>query len=126
MFLSLFRKLSTLFIRLYDLDILFEIPFEEDMFIIINFCTPYGKKYIWLLDINEERVSIDRFKTKLKNRLKVEVYTMDSSNLCLDVKVILLVELYDSLCSWPLHISKKWQSSFEIVWNTLHGVFGSF
>ena len=86
-------------IRLYDLDILFGIPFEEDMFIIINFCILYGKKYIYDCQINDETVSIDRFKTKLKNRLEVEIYIMDSNNLCLDVKKILLVELYDSLCA---------------------------
>ena len=33
--------------RLHDLDILFGIPFDEDMFIIINFCIQYGKKYIY-------------------------------------------------------------------------------
>ena len=51
-------------VRYLDLDILFGIPFDEDMFIIINFCILYGKKYI--LDdcqINEESVCTDRFKT---------------------------------------------------------------
>ena len=33
-------------IRLYDLDILFGLPCEEDIFRIINLCILYGKKYI--------------------------------------------------------------------------------
>ena len=74
-------------ISLHDLDILFGIPFEADMFIIINVCILYGKKYIYDCQINEESVTIDRFKTKLKNiyRPEVEIYIMDSSNLCSDV-----------------------------------------
>ena len=96
---KLIQKAFDINIRLYDLDILFGIPFEEDMFIIINFCILYGKKYVYDCQINDETVSIDRFKTKLKNRLEVEIYIMDSNNLCLDVKKILLVELYDRLCS---------------------------
>ena len=50
-------------IRLYDLIIGFGIPFEEDMFIIINFCILYGKKYMYDCHINEESVCINRFKT---------------------------------------------------------------
>ena len=96
---KLIQKAFDINIRLYDLDILFGIPFEEDIFIIINFCILYGKKYIYDCQIKEETVSIDRFKTKLKNRLEVEIYIMDNNNLCLDVNKILLVELYDSLCS---------------------------
>ena len=96
---KLIQKAFDINIRLYDLDILFGIRFEEDMFIIINFCILYGKKYIYDCQINEETVSIDRFKTKLKNTLEVEICIMNSNNICLDVKKILLVKLYDSLCS---------------------------
>ena len=89
-------------IKLYDLDILFGIPFEEDIFTIINFCILYGKKYIYDCRINAELVSIDRFKTKLKNRLEVEIYIMDSCGKGIDTKKILLIELYDSLYSQSL------------------------
>ena len=78
--------------------------------------------------INEESVCrpIARFKTKPRIDLEVEIYIMDSSNWPLDVKNILLVELYDSLCSWALHSSKNRQSSVEIVRNKEYGVFGTF
>ena len=41
--------------------------------------------------INEIIVSIDRFTSKLKNRLGVEIYIVDS---CVDIR---LIELYNSL-----------------------------
>ena len=86
-------------IRLYDLDIIFGLPCEEDIFRIINFCILYGKKYIFDCRINENVVSIDRFKSKLKKRLKVEIHIIDSCGTLLNTKEILLIELYDSLCS---------------------------
>ena len=55
-------------IKLYDLDILFGLPGEEDIFRIINFCILYGKKYIFHCQINDTIVSIDRFKSKLINK----------------------------------------------------------
>ena len=58
---KLIQKAFDINIRLYDLDILCGIPFEADMFIIINFCILYGKKYIYDCQINEES---DRFKKK--------------------------------------------------------------
>ena len=49
--------------------------------------------------INDNIVSIDRFKLKLKNRLEVEIYIIDSCGIRLNTKQILLMELYNSLCS---------------------------
>ena len=49
--------------------------------------------------INENIVSLDRFKSKLKNRLEVEIYIIDSCGIHLNTKKILFIELYDSLCS---------------------------
>ena len=85
--------------RLYDLDIIFGLPGEEDIFMIINFCILYGKKYIFDCRINENIVFIDRFKTKLKNRLEVEIYIIDTCGIRLNNNKMLLIELYDSLCS---------------------------
>ena len=45
-------------IRLHDLDILFEISFEEDILRIVTFCILYGKKYIFYCQ-NQNIVSID-------------------------------------------------------------------
>ena len=59
-------------------------------------CILHGKKYIYDLQTNEERVCINRFKTNLKNRLEVKMYVMESSHLHLDVRKILLVELDDN------------------------------
>ena len=86
-------------IKLYNLDIIFGLPGEEDIFRIINFCILYGKKYIIDCRINDNIVSIDRFKSKLKNRLEVEIYIIDSCGIRLNTKKILLMELYNSLCS---------------------------
>ena len=85
-------------IKLYDLDIIFGLP-DEDIFQIINFRILYGKKYIFDCRINDNIVSIDRFKLKLKNRLEVEIYIIDSCGIRLNTKKILLMELYNSLCS---------------------------
>ena len=76
-----------------------ELPGEEDVFQIINFCILYGKKYIFDCRINDNIVSIDRFESKLKNRLEVEIYIIDSCCIRLNTKKILLMELYNSLCS---------------------------
>ena len=86
-------------IKLYDLDIIFGLPGEEDIFWITNFCIMYGKKYIFDCRMNDNIVSIDRFKSKLKNRLEVEIYIIDSCGIRLNSKKILLMELYNSLCS---------------------------
>ena len=86
-------------IKLYDLDIIFGLPGEEDVFQIINFCILCGKKYIFDCRTNDNIVSIDRFKSKLKNRLEVEIYIIDSCGIRLNTKKILLMELYNSLCS---------------------------
>ena len=97
---KLISKAVDINIRFYDSGILFGIPFEEDMFTVINFYILYGQKY-YHCQINDESVSIDRFKTKLNNRPEIEIYIMDNSNsnLRLDVMKIMLVECYDSLCS---------------------------
>ena len=71
-------------IKLYDLDIIFGLPGEEDIFRIINFCILYGKKYIFDCRINDTIVSIDRFKSKLINRLEVEIYIIDSCGIRLN------------------------------------------
>ena len=73
-------------IRLYYLDLLFGLPCEEDIFRIINFCILYGEKYIFDCQINENIVSVDRFKLKLKNRLEVEIYIIDSCDIRLNTK----------------------------------------
>ena len=73
-------------IKLYDLDIIFGLPGEEDIFRIINFCMLYGKKYIFDCQINDNIVSIDRFKSKLKNRLEVEIYIIDSCGIRLNTE----------------------------------------
>ena len=86
-------------IKLYDLDIIFGLQGEEDVFQIINFCILYGKKYIFDCRINDNIVSIDRFESKLKSRLEVEIYIIDSCGIRLNTKKILLMELYNSLCS---------------------------
>ena len=57
------------------------IPCKENIFRIINFCILYGKKYIFDYRINENIVSIDRFKSKLKNRLEVKIYIVDSRHI---------------------------------------------
>ena len=61
--------------------------------------TMYGKKYIFDCRIKDNIVSIDRFKSKLKNRLEVEFYIIHSWSIRLNTKKILLIELYNSLCS---------------------------
>ena len=86
-------------IKLYDLDIIFGLPGEEDIFRIINFRILYGKKYIFDCRIHDNIVSIDNFKSKLKNRLEVEVYIIDSCGIRVNIEIILLMELYNSLCS---------------------------
>ena len=48
-------------IRLNDLDSLFGIPFEKDMYIIINLFILCGKKYINGRQINEGIVSSAHF-----------------------------------------------------------------
>ena len=73
-------------IKLYDLDIIFRLSGEEDIFRIINFCILYGKKYIFGCRINENIVLIDRFNSKLKNRLEVEIYIIDSCCIRLNTK----------------------------------------
>ena len=89
-------------IKLYDLEIIFGLPGEEDIFWIINFCILYGKKYICDCRINDNIVSIHSFKSKLKNRLEVEMYIIDSCGIRLNTKKFLLMGLYDSLFSYPL------------------------
>ena len=96
---TLVQRALDINIKLYDLDITFGLPGEEDVFQIINFCILYGKKYIFDCRINDNIVSIDRFESKLKNRLEVEIYIIDSCGICLNTKKILLMELYNSLCS---------------------------
>ena len=73
-------------IKLHDLDIIFGLPGEEDIFRIITFCILYGKKYKFDCRINDTIVSIDRFKSKLINRLKVEIYIIDSCGIRLNTK----------------------------------------
>ena len=96
---TLVQRALDINIKLYDLDIIFGLPGEEDVFQIINFCILYGKKYIFDCRINDNIVSIDRFESKLKNRLEVEIYIIDSCGIRLNTKKILLMELYNSLCS---------------------------
>ena len=76
-----------------DLDILFGIPFEEDMFRVINFCIMYGKQYIFDCQLRKDIVSIDSFKPKLKIRLEVGIDITGSRDIRLDTKKILLVKL---------------------------------
>ena len=78
-------------IKLYDLDIIFGLRSEEVMFRIINFCILFGKKYIFDCRINDNIMSIDRFKSKLKNKLEVENYIIDSCGIRLNTK---------KLCWW--------------------------
>ena len=96
---TLVQRALDINIKLYDLDIIFGLPGEEDVFQIINFCILYGKKYIFDCRINDNIASIDRFESKLKNRLEVEIYIIDSCGIRLNTKKILLMELYNSLCS---------------------------
>ena len=96
---TLVQRALDINIKLYDLDIIFGLPGEEDVFQIINFCILYGKKYIFDCRINDNIVSIDRFESKLKNRLEVEIYIIDSCGIRLNTKKFLLMELYNSLCS---------------------------
>ena len=70
----------------YDLDITFGRPCEEDIFRLFNFCILHGKKYIFDYRINENIVSVDRFKSKLSNRLEVEIYIVDSCDVRLNSK----------------------------------------
>ena len=58
-------------------------------------------------------MSIDRFKSKLKNRLEVEIYIIDSCDISLNTKQILLVELYDSLCSYNPLFNLNMVTKFE-------------
>ena len=53
------------------------------MFRIINL---YGKTYIFDCRINENIVSVDRFKSKVKNRLEIEIYIIDSCDIRLNTK----------------------------------------
>ena len=96
---NLVQRALDININLYDLDIIFGLPGEEDIFRIFNFCILYGKKYIFDCRINDNIVKIDRFKSKLTNRLEVEIYIIDSCGIRLNTKKILLMELYNSLCS---------------------------
>ena len=96
---KLIQRALDINIRLYDSDIIAGLPAEEDIFRIINFCILYGKKYVFACRINENIMSIDRFKSKLKNRREVEIYIIDSFGIGLNTDKILLIELYDSLCS---------------------------
>ena len=96
---TLVQRTLDINIKLCDLDITFGLPSEEDIFRIINFCILYGKKYIFDCRINGNIVSIDMFKSKLKNRLEVEICIIDSCGIRLNTKKILLMELYNSLCS---------------------------
>ena len=79
-------------IKLYDLDIIFGLPGEEDIFQIINFCMLYEKKYIFYCRINNNIVSIDRFKSKLTSRLKAKIYIIDSRGIRLNTKKNLVDE----------------------------------
>ena len=45
--LKLVQQALDINIKLYNLDIIFGLPGEEDIFRIINFCILYGKKYIF-------------------------------------------------------------------------------
>ena len=94
---TLVQRALNINIKLYDLDIIFGLRGEEDIFRIINFCILYGKKYIFDCRINDNIMSKDRFKSKLKNRLEVEIYIMDSCGIRLNTKKILLMELYNGL-----------------------------
>ena len=69
---------------------------------LVNFCILYGKKYIFDCRINDNIVSIDRFKSKLKNRLEVEIYIIDSCGIRLNTKKILLMELITACALNPL------------------------
>ena len=69
---KLIQRALDINIRLHDLDIIFGLPGEEDIFRIINFCIQYGKKYIFDCGINQNIVYIDRFKSKLKNRVETQ------------------------------------------------------
>ena len=69
------------------------------LFSIINVCILYGNKHIFDCQINEEIVSIDMFTSKLKNRLEVKIYIIDSHDIRLNTTQILLVEQCESLCS---------------------------
>ena len=73
-------------IRLYDLDFLFGLICEEDIFRIINFCILYGKKHIFDCQINKNIMPIDRFKSKLKTRLEVEIHIIDTYDIRLNTK----------------------------------------
>ena len=75
---TLVQRALDINIKLYDLDIIFGVPGEEDIFQIINYCILDGKRYIFDCRINDNIVSIVRFKPKLKNRLEVEIYIIDS------------------------------------------------
>ena len=66
---KLIQRALDIYIRLYDLDILFGL-LGEDIFRIINFCLL--RKYIFDSRINKNIVSIDRFISNLKNRLEVK------------------------------------------------------
>ena len=79
-------------IRLYGLNIIFGLPGEEDIFWIINFCILYGKNLTFDCRINENIVSANRFKSKLKNRLEVEIYITCSCGIRLNTEKILLIE----------------------------------
>ena len=67
---KLIQKAFDINIRLNDLDILFGIPFDEDMFIIIKFLF-FTWKEIHDCQINEESVFIDRF--NLKQNLRIDL-----------------------------------------------------
>ena len=96
---TLVQRALDINIKLYDLDIICGLLGEEDVFQIINFCILYGKKYIFYCRINDNIVSIDRFESKLKNWLEVDIYIIDSCGIRLNTNKILLMELYNSLCS---------------------------
>ena len=83
---KLVKRALDINIKFYDLDIIFGLPDEEDIFWMINFCILYGKKYIFDCRINDNIVSIHRFKSKLKNRLEVEIYIIDSCGSRLNTK----------------------------------------
>ena len=72
---KLIQRALDINIKLYDLDIffIFSLPGEEDISRITNFCIIYGKTDIFDCRINDNIVSIDRFKSKLKNRLEIEI-----------------------------------------------------
>ena len=82
----LVQRALDIYIKFYDLDIIFGLPGEEDIFLIINFCILYGKKYIFDCRINDNIVSINRFKLKLKNRVEVDIYIIDSCGIRLNTK----------------------------------------